>query len=113
MSESLREKIYHSIRDEISYGKLSPGEQIFEEAIAKRFNVSRTPLREAIRQLQMERYIRVIPNVGAFVSKISISDIEDIYDLIDIKDYTIPPPPTCPDGSPQLPGEPCEPIEED
>ena len=46
------------------------------------FKVGRTPLREALRQLQMEGYVDVLPNKGAMVSKISIQDIENIYGFI-------------------------------
>ena len=79
---NLRESIYLSLRDAITFGEILPGEQIFEDVIAKRFNVSRTPVREAIRQLQMEGYINVIPYVGAFVTKISPKNVEDIYDIL-------------------------------
>ena len=81
---NLREKIYHSIRNAISYGALSAGEQIFEKSFATKLNASRTPVREAIRQLQMEGYITCIPNTGAFVAKISITDVENIYELIEL-----------------------------
>jgi DNA-binding GntR family transcriptional regulator len=80
--ESLREKIYHNIRDAITYGMLSAGEQIYEETFAERFNTSRTPVREAIRQLQTEGYLRVVSNKGAFVAKISLEDLKNIYDLL-------------------------------
>lgn len=77
-----RESVYQHIRDDITYGIMSPGEQIFEAAVAKKFSMSRTPVREAIRQLQMEGYITVVPNSGAFVSKISPQDIKEIYEIV-------------------------------
>jgi len=77
-----REIAYHKIRDAITVGVLKPGEKLIEQKISKAFGVGRTPLREALRQLQMENYIDVIPRKGAFISRISTKDIEEIYDIV-------------------------------
>ena len=79
-----REKAYQVIRDAITFGDLKPGERLVEEKICEMFKVGRTPLREALRQLQMEGCVDVLPNKGAMVSKISVQDIENIYSLIAI-----------------------------
>jgi DNA-binding GntR family transcriptional regulator len=63
---------------------LKPGERLVEERICKMFKVGRTPLREALRQLQMEGCVDVLPNKGAMVSRISVQDVEDIYSMIAI-----------------------------
>ncbi len=79
-----REKAYQKLRDAITYGGLKPGERLVEERICKMFAVGRTPLREALRQLQMEGCVEVLSNKGAIVSKMSVQDVENIYDLIAI-----------------------------
>lgn len=79
-----RERAYQHIRDAITYGTLKPGEQLIDTRISKMFGIGRTPIREALRQLQMEGLIDVLPNKGAFVSKISMEDIKQIYDIVAI-----------------------------
>ena len=79
-----REKAYQEVRDAIAFGDLKPGERLVEEGICKMFKVGRTPLREALRQLQMEGCVDVLPNKGAMVSRISVQDVEDIYSMIAI-----------------------------
>ncbi len=61
---------------------MSPGEKLSEVDLTKKMNVSRTPIREAFRQLQMEGYITVLPNKGAYVSKLPPEKIEEIYDIV-------------------------------
>jgi DNA-binding GntR family transcriptional regulator len=82
MNINRREEAYQKIRDAIAYGKLKPGERLVEERICDMLKVGRTPLREAIRQLQMEGCVDVLPNKGAVISKISIQDVENIYDIV-------------------------------
>ncbi len=74
--------IYHKLKKLIYYGELSPGEKLSEIELTKKMNVSRTPIREAFRQLQMEGYITVLPNRGAYVSKLPPEKIEEIYDIV-------------------------------
>lgn len=81
---SRREEVYNKIRDAITYGELKPGEQLVESKICEIFHVGRTPLREALRQLQMEGYVDALSNKGAFVRTVSIQDVEDIYSIIGI-----------------------------
>lgn len=78
---SQTEEAYQKIRDAITYGQLKPGERLVETKICEIFKVGRTPLREALRQLQMEGYIDVFSNKGAVISKISIRDVEEIYNI--------------------------------
>jgi DNA-binding GntR family transcriptional regulator len=79
-----REKAYSRILDSITYGELRPGERMVESQICSLYGVGRTPLREALRQLQMEHYVRVLPNKGAVVTKVSLKDIEEIYDIVSL-----------------------------
>jgi DNA-binding GntR family transcriptional regulator len=78
---SLRGKIYNSIRENILSGKYAPGESLIEKRLAEELNVSRTPIREAIRQLELEGLVESIPNKGATVKGISNKDMEDIYQI--------------------------------
>lgn len=60
--------LYESLKDEIIEGKLRPGERIVISDVAKRYNVSPMPIREAINRLQQDGFVEVIPHVGARVT---------------------------------------------
>jgi len=77
--QTLREKILESIREAILKGQLKPGEKVAEPELAERFGISRTPIREAFRQLESEGYLTVIPRKGAVVAQLSEQDIEEFY----------------------------------
>jgi DNA-binding GntR family transcriptional regulator len=79
--QTLRERIVDTIREAIINGILSPGTKISEPELAERFGISRTPIREALRQLESEGFITVIPRKGAVVSTLSRKDVEDFYEL--------------------------------
>jgi DNA-binding GntR family transcriptional regulator len=81
MAKWLREKIYQTIRDQITYGKLLPGERIVEVKLVKDFKTSRSPIREAIGQLEAEGLISREKNRGITVSKLSIKQVEEIYSI--------------------------------
>jgi DNA-binding GntR family transcriptional regulator len=72
------DQIFKRLRSEIVEGTLKPKEKIFEEDLAKRFNISRSPVREAFRILESEGLIRIVPRRGAYVSDIDEVDIEQI-----------------------------------
>ncbi|KAF0221375.1 MAG: GntR family transcriptional [Geobacteraceae bacterium] len=76
---TLREKILETIRDAIMSGALKPGEKVSEPELAERFGISRTPIREAFRQLESEGYLTVIPRKGAVVVSFSQKDVEEFY----------------------------------
>jgi len=76
---TLREKILESIRDAILSGQLRPGEKVTEPELAERFGISRTPIREAFRQLESEGYLTVIPRKGAVVISFTEKDIKEFY----------------------------------
>ncbi len=79
---NLRQKAYTEIRNAITFGQLKPGERLVERQICEQYNLGRTPFREALRQLETEGYIKVLPNRGAVISRISTSDVEHIYQVI-------------------------------
>jgi DNA-binding GntR family transcriptional regulator len=76
---TLRERIVEFVKDAIISGKLKPGERVPEQEIAESFGISRTPIREAFRQLESEGFITVIPRKGAVVSPITDKDVKDFY----------------------------------
>jgi len=76
---TLREKILEHIRDAIISGALKAGSRVSEPELADRYGISRTPIREAFRQLESEGYLTVIPRRGAVVSEFSQKDVEDFY----------------------------------
>jgi DNA-binding GntR family transcriptional regulator len=77
--QTLREKILETIRDAILKGNMKPGERVSEPDLAERFGISRTPIREAFRQLESEGYLHVVPRKGAVVASLSERDIEEFY----------------------------------
>lgn len=76
---TLREKILENIRDAIISGSLKAGSRVSEPELADRYGISRTPIREAFRQLESEGYLTVIPRRGAVVSEFSQKDVEEFY----------------------------------
>ena len=79
-SKSLREQVYQALRQIILAGDIASGERIVETKLAKQLNVSRTPIREAIGQLQREKLIVSNPNGGFRVATMSIKDAIQLYD---------------------------------
>jgi len=79
-----REYAYNKIRNAITYGELQPGERLIEKKLCEIFKVGRTPLREALSQLQIEGYLDFIPNKGVTINRISISHVEEIYNILTI-----------------------------
>ncbi len=78
---SLRSKVFEKLQNAIIEGHYKKGEGLTESRISLDFGVSRTPVREAIRQLELEGLIEYIPNKGAIVKGISRKDIGDIFDI--------------------------------
>lgn len=80
MSKASR-KAYDAIRSRILTGEFAPGAHLKEEELAEVCGVSRTPIRDALRALSAEEYVRVVPNHGTYVSEWSDDDIRDIFTL--------------------------------
>lgn len=78
-SASLRVRVFNAIEDAILNDEYKNGESLNELKISKELGVSRTPVREALMQLELEGLVRTIPNKGAVVVNISEKDIDDIY----------------------------------
>lgn len=77
----LRELVCENIRQAIIDGTFSPGERLMEIQLADEMGVSRTPVREAIRKLELEGFVVMIPRRGTYVADISIKDITEIYEI--------------------------------
>ena len=75
----LRDVVFNTLRQAILRGELKPGERLMEIQLANKLGVSRTPIREAIRKLELEGLVSIIPNKGAYVTGITRKDVEDIY----------------------------------
>lgn len=76
---SLRARVFNTIRENILSGRYMVGEELKETAIGEELGVSRTPVREALRQLELEGLVEIIPNKGAYATGINNKDIRDIY----------------------------------
>ena len=78
---SLSSRVFRILRENILSGKYAPDEELKEKTIGEELGVSRTPVREALRQLELEGLVTIIPNKGAYVVGISRKDIRDIYEI--------------------------------
>lgn len=78
---SLRGKVYDRIREDILNGVYMEHEELKEATLGEKMGVSRTPVREALRQLELEGLVEIIPNKGARVTGITKKDMEDIYQI--------------------------------
>lgn len=76
---SLRGRVFQSIKENILNGAYQENEELRENTIAKELGVSRTPVREALRQLELEGLVKITPNKGACVTGITGKDVKDIY----------------------------------
>ena len=76
---SLRGRVFQKLREDILSGKYKENEELKEVAIGEELGVSRTPVREAFRQLELEGLIQIVPNKGAYVTGITAKDVKDIY----------------------------------
>lgn len=76
---SLRGQVFEVIRQKILSGEYHRNEELREMAVAKELGVSRTPVREALWQLELEGLVKIIPNKGAYVVGITKKDAKDIY----------------------------------
>ena len=77
----LRDVVFENIRTAIMEGTLRPGERLMEIQLAEQLGVSRTPVREAIRKLELEGLVLMLPRKGAYVASISKKDLLDILEL--------------------------------
>lgn len=79
--QPLRETVCESIRDAIQKGILEPGERLMEVQLADELGISRTPVREAIRKLEQEGYVIMMPRRGTYVADVSVRDVKEIFEI--------------------------------
>lgn len=77
----LRDVVFNTLREAILHGELQPGERLMEITLANRLGVSRTPVREAIRKLELEGLVIMIPRKGAQVAQITEKDLNDVLEV--------------------------------
>lgn len=77
----LRDVVFNTLRQAILKGELKPGERLMEIALADRLGVSRTPIREAMRKLELEGLVVMIPRRGAQVANITEKDLNDVLEV--------------------------------
>ena len=81
IQRTVKSSLVENLRDEILLGELVPGQHIRLEEIADRYDVSTTPVRESLRELESEGLVTIFPHRGAVVTKLSADDLQDIYDI--------------------------------
>src|SRR5207245_8875407 len=79
--QSLPSAVADKLRDQIIRGEIPEGAQLRQDAIAMQYQVSRIPVREALRQLDAEGLITIVPNRGAIVPALSPTDIEELFTI--------------------------------
>lgn len=77
----LRDVVFNTLRHAILKGELEPGERLMEISLAQRLGVSRTPIREAIRKLELEGLVVMVPRKGAEVADITEKDLRDVLEV--------------------------------
>ncbi|MGL4914601.1 MAG: GntR family transcriptional regulator [Romboutsia sp.] len=77
----LRDVVFENLREAILEGKLKPGQRLMEVQLAEQLGVSRTPVREAIRKLELEGLVIMLPRKGAYVANMSLKDILDVLEI--------------------------------
>ncbi len=77
----LREVVFETIRSAIVHGDFKPGERLMEVKLANELGVSRTPVRESIRKLELEGLVKMVPRKGAYVTPMSITDLKEMMEI--------------------------------
>jgi DNA-binding GntR family transcriptional regulator len=85
----LRSQVYEYLRHELKEGKLKPGIFVSINQIMKNLDLSRTPLRDALLQLQTEGFVTFLPQRGIRINKLSQQDIEDMYEMLGALDSRV------------------------
>jgi DNA-binding GntR family transcriptional regulator len=79
---NLKQTIIFNLRDTIIKGEYPPGTHLKETELCARFKASRTPVREALNQLEKEGFVKMTPDAGAHVVELSFEDVSHIYDML-------------------------------
>jgi len=79
--ELLNQKVYRVLKESIIKGFLEPGTKLLENKIANQMGVSRTPVREALRELAVEGFVDMTPNQGMVVTTVSLEDLKEVLQI--------------------------------
>src|SRR5713226_8142947 len=79
-ADSLSKRVYQALKRDIITGVHLPGDALSEKDLARQYSSSRTPVREAAVRLQQDHLLKIVPNRGYFITKISVQDLTDLYD---------------------------------
>ena len=77
----LRDVVFNALRESILHGEMKPGERLIEVTLSQQLGVSRTPVREAIRKLEQEGLVKILPRRGAVVANISEKNVHDVLEV--------------------------------
>ena len=77
----LRDIVFEALREAILSGSLAPGERLMEIQLAEDMGVSRTPVREAIRKLELEGFVVMIPRKGTYVAGLSMKQMSEVFEV--------------------------------
>ena len=80
--KSLREQVYDYLREELTRGKLIPGASVNLNAISQELGISKTPLRDALLQLDTEGFVTISPRRGVYVNRLTLEDIRNCYEIV-------------------------------
>lgn len=80
--KSLKEQVYEYLREQMQRGKIRPGSFINMDETSKKLGVSKTPLRDALLQLEMESFVSILPRRGVIVNHLTLHDIKEYYEII-------------------------------
>lgn len=80
--KSLKEQVYDYLREEFRMHKLRPGAIINMDITSKELGISKTPLREALLQLEMEGFVTIVPRRGIYVNSLTLKEISEFYQII-------------------------------
>jgi len=79
---SLKDQVYEYLRRQMKVGELRPGDIVDMNSTSKMLGISKTPLRDALIQLEMEGFVSILPRRGVVVNDLSIQDIKDYYQIL-------------------------------
>jgi len=79
---SLKDQVYEYLRYKMRIGDIKPGSVIDMTGTSKKLGISRTPLRDALIQLEMEGFVKILPRRGVVVNELTVQDIKDFYEIL-------------------------------
>ncbi len=88
-SKSKKAIVYETLKKKIISNALTPGEPLVESALSAELKTSKTPIREAMQQLEREGFIENIPGKGAFVSRISVEEVLEVFAIREILECAV------------------------